>query len=250
MQVGQSISLDFMLKNSIKKIAKQNDINSRFLNITLRTNRQAVTLSDTATATLNITRIDGQKASYMCTIADDIVTVFLSDWAVELEGILLCDVSIIENNERLTTMPFKIDIVKACCTTDDIEDAYSEDVITGLVSTVAEHGNSINTNTSDIASISSELAMLDAIVSGLDNPITSQTVTIPRDAWVYKESINKYECTIVKDTVTSATYIIANELSNILYEADIQSNDGSYTLTASERPSEAVNLLLIFLKGG
>lgn len=247
MQAGQDITLDFMIKSNIKKIAKQNDINSRYLNISLNRNRKAVTISDTATATLNITRSDGQKKSYIGTIENNIVNVFLSAWAVELEGILLCDVSIIENNERLTTMPFKIDIVKACCTTDDIEDADSEDVITSLVSTVTEHSNSINRNTSDISSISSELAVIETIIHGLDKPIMSQTVTINCEDWQYNGSTNKYECTIIKDTVTSTTYIIANELSNVLYDADIQSNDGSYTLTALEVPSRAVNLLLIFL---
>ena len=246
MKVGQNVTLDFVLQNHIKLVAKQDDINSRYINIVLRNNRQAVTLSDNATATLNITRCDGGKKSYICNIEDNVISVCLSKWSVELEGVLLCDVSVIEDNERLTTMTFKVMVHANCCTTDDIADADSQDVITSLVNTVTEHGNFINTNTSDISSISSELALLEAVVSGLDKPITSQIITITCDDWIYNGSTNKYECTIVKDTVTSETCIIANELSSVLCYADVWSNDGSYTITAPEVPSGAVKLLLIF----
>ena len=244
MRAGQSISLDFMLKNSIKNIAKQNDINSRFLKITLRINRQAVTLYDTAIATLNITRSDGQKNSYIAVIEDNMVKVFLSDRAVELEGILLCDVSIIENNERLTTMPFKIEVVKACCTTGDIIDKDSEDILTNLYTLLQRYEGY------DLDGIKDRLEELETIVDGLDNKILFETVTIQQDDWQLDTNDNKYKCTVNKDTVTSDTYIIANEISNVLFYAEIQSNNGSYTLTAPERPSGAVNLLLIFLKGG
>ena len=273
MQSGQHITLDFVIKNHTKLIAKQDDINSRFIIATIKNNRQAVTIPQVATATLNITRQDGQKKCYRAILDNNIVMAFLSDWAVELTGILQCDISIIEHGERLTTMPFKVDIVFACCTSDDIEDTTTEDVMTELIemlgeyqeekehlaeidSTLEEHKNSISTlesavsdNTSDISNISSNLAVLEDIVNKIDNQITSQTVTITRDEWIYNASINKYECTIEKDTVTPSTYIIANEYDGLLVDAEIESNDGSYTITALE-PTGAVNLLLIFLKGG
>ena len=246
MEVGQNVTLDFLLQNHIKIVAKQDDINSRYINIVLRNNRQAVTLSENATATLNITRCDGGKKSYICHIEDNVISVCLSKWAVEIEGTLQCDVSVIENNERLTTMTFKVVVHANCCTTDDIEDADSEDILTSLVSRVTQHGNSINTNTSNISSISSELSILEAVVSSLNKPITSQIVTITCDDWEYNEITNKYECTIAKDTITSATCIIANELTSVLCYADVWSTDGSYTITAPELPTGAVNLLLIF----
>lgn len=221
MQVGHSVKLDFMLMNNIKLVAKQNDINSRYINIALCEKRKDKELPNNATITLNITRCDGQKNSYLCDIVDNVAIVYLSSWAVELSGILTCDVSVIENNERLTTMPFLVEVVPACCTTEDIQDADSEDIITNLCSRIDE----------------------------LENRITIETVTIKQDDWELDINDNKYKCIIDKDTVTDNTYIIANELSNILNYADVQSNNGSYTLTASELPTEAVNLLLIFLKG-
>lgn len=242
MRAGQSISLDFMLKNSIKNIAKQNDINSRFLKITLRINRQAVTLSDTAIATLNITRSDGQKNSYIAVIEDNTVKVFLSDWAVELEGILMCDVSIIENNERLTTMPFKIEVVKACCTTGDIIDKDSEDILTNLYTLLQKYEGY------DLDGIKAKLEELETIVDGLDNKISYEIVTIQPQEWEH-DTDDKYICTISKDTLTDDTYIIAHELSDVLCNAEVQSNNGNYTVTALGLPTRAVILLSIFLKG-
>ena len=271
MQSGQHITLDFVIKNHTKLIAKQNDINSRYIIATLTDKGQTVTISNNATSTLNITRQDGEKKCYRAIIDNNIVIAFLSDWAVALTGVLQCDISIIEHGERLTTMPFKVDIVFACCTSDDIEDTTTEDVMTELIemlgeyqdekehlaeidSTLEEHKNSISTlesavvdNTSDIATIIGDLAILETTVNG---KITNQTVTIERDEWVYNASINKYECTIEKDTVTPSTYIIVNEYDGLLVDAEIKSNDGSYTITALVKPTGAVNLLLIFLKGG
>ena len=266
-QAGQSITLDFLVKNHTKLIAKQNDINSRYIKATLKNNRQDVTISPYSVVTLNITRQDGQKKCYRARVEDNIAVAFLGDWAVELAGIIQCDISVIEREERLTTMPFKIEIVLACCTSDDIEDTISEDVMLELIHMLEEYEgerdhieridsrlesveNAVADNTSDISDISSDVAILKDIVDKIKNPISSQVVTIMRDDWEYNASTNKYEYIESDDTVTSETYIIANEFGGVLYDADIVSNDGSYIITAPVKPTGAVNLLLIFLKGG
>ena len=224
MQCGQSVKLDFVLKSNKKLVAKQDDINSRYVVVTLYNNGQAIEISDTAIATLNITRCDGNKKCYRAIVEDNKVKVFLSDWALELEGELKCDVAIREEQAILTTMTFGVKVEKACCTSGDIEDAAGEDIITELIE------------------------MLDNYQE-YKNLVTSQIVTITRDDWEYNASINRYECIIEKDTVTPSTYIIANEYEGALYDAEIKSNNGSYTLTALVQPTRAVNLLLIFLRG-
>jgi len=236
MQIGQSITLDFILKNTMKLIAKQNDINSRYLLATLKNNRQSVIIPENSIATLNITRVDGEKKCYRALISNNIVSAFLSDWAVDLEGIITCDVSIIENNEKLTTMPFKIEIVKACCTSDDIEDATSEEIMTQII-------NMLETYSQD----TEHIAEIDAEIDKLKRKIVFDTIRIEKNDWIFENG--KYHYTVLNDDVSSNTYIIANEISDILYYADIQSYNGSYTITASELPTEAVNLLLIFLRG-
>ena len=239
-QCGQSIKLDFVLKSNKKLVAKQDDINSRYVVATLYNNGQAVEILDTAIATLNITRCDGDKKCYRAIVEDNKVKVFLSDWALELEGELKCDVAIREEQTILTTMTFGVKVERACCTSGDIEDAAGEDIITELIEDVV-------TNTADIAKNSSDIALLEAIVDKLDNPITSQIITITRDDWEYNENINKYVCTIEKNSVTESTYIIANEYEGVLCDAEIESHNGSYTITAPVKSSGAVTLLLIFL---
>jgi len=223
-QCGQNVKLDFVLKSNKKLVSKQDDINSRFIVATLYKNGQAVEITNDAVATLNITRCDGDKKCYRAIVEDNKVKVFLSDWALELEGELRCDVAIREEEAILTTMTFGVKVEKACCTSGDIEDAAGEDVITELIEMLNDYQE-------------------------YKNMVTSQTVTITRDDWEYNASINKYECTIEKDSVTESTYIIANEYEGVLCDAEIESHNGSYTITAPVKSSGAVTLLLIFLRG-
>ena len=231
MQHGQEITLDFSLKRNIILTAKQNDINSRYIiaNITGNSNKESVILPTNAIATLNVQRSDGLKKCYRAAIEGNKVKAFLSSWAVELEGQLFCDISITENEEKLTTTGFTVIIEEACCTSEDIEDAISEDIITEILS---------------------ELTEIENYYQESKNQITSDTITIQREDWVYNARTNKYECTIDKDDVTPTTYIIANEYDGLLLEAQIESNNGAYTITARGQPISAVTLLLIFLKGG
>lgn len=224
MQHGQEITLDFSLKRNIILTAKQNDINSRYIiaNITGNSNKESVILPTNAIATLNVQRSDGLKKCYRAAIEGNKVKAFLSSWAVELEGQLFCDISIIENEEKLTTTGFTVIVEEACCTSEDIEDATSEDIITEILSELTE----------------------------IKNQITSDTITIQREDWAYNATTNKYECTIDEIGVTSTTYIIANEYDGLLLEGDVMSNDGSYTIIAPVKPIGAIILLLIFLKGG
>lgn len=231
MQHGQEITLDFSLKRNFILTAKQNDINSRYIiaNITGNSNTESVILPTNAIATLNVQRSDGQKKCYRAAIEGNKVKAFLSSWAVELEGQLFCDISIIENEEKLTTTGFTVIIEEACCTSEDIEDATSEDIITNILS---------------------ELTEIENTIGKWEKQIISDSITIQREDWVYNATTNKYECTIGKIGVTSTTYIIANEYEGLLLEGDVMSNDGSYTIIAPMKPIGAITLLLIFLKGG
>ena len=243
MQAGQSVYLDFVQKNCIKNTAKQNDINSRWFNIVLGVDGQIVELANTATVTLNITRSDGKKNSYIGAINDNTVTVFLSSWAVELEGILECDVSVMEQNQRLTTMPFQIEVVQACCTTDDIKDADSEDVLTNLYTLLQKYEGY------DLDNMTDKLEQIETIVNNLSKQIMIETITIEPDEWEFNGLVNKYVYTKNNDSVTDKTYIVV-EVPNELQDVEIESNNGYYQVTARVISERAVNLLLIFFKGG
>lgn len=229
MQHGQEITLDFSLKRNIILYAKQNDINSRYIiaNITGNSNKESIILPTNAIATLNIQRGDGVKKCYRAAIEDNKVKAFLSSWAVELEGQLLCDISIIENGEKLTTTGFTVMVEKASCTSEDIEDATSEDIITNILS---------------------ELTEIENTIGEWQKQITSDSITIQSEEWEYNASTNKYEYTVNNNDVTTQTYIIANDYEGSLLGGDVISNDNSYTITAPVKPTGVVTLLLIFLK--
>lgn len=227
MKHGQHINLDFVLKGNPILFAKQNDINSRYIIATITDNGESITLPNNAVATLNIQRSDGIKKCYKAAIEDNKVKAFLSSWAVELEGQLLCDISIIENEEKLTTTSFVVMVEKASCTSEDIEDSTSEDIITNILSKLTEIENTIGK---------------------WQNQITSDSITIQSEEWGYNASTNKYEYTVNNNIVTPQTYIIANDYEGILLGGDVISNDNSYTITAPVKPTGAVTLLLIFLK--
>lgn len=229
MQCGQTVQLDFLLKNSSVLVAKQNDINSRYLVVTLTKRGETVDVSEEALYTFNVMRCDGEKKCYRATLIDGKVRAFLSDWAVEKVGVLSCDVSVIEDDEKLTTLPVKVNVVEACCTSDDVEDATGEEIITEILSELAEIENYYQKD---------------------KNQITSDTITIQSQEWEYNASINKYEYTVNDNSVKASTYIMANDYDGLLLEGEVISNDGAYTIIAPVKPTGAITLLLIFLKGG
>lgn len=229
MKHGQHINLDFVLKWNTILLAKQNDINSRYIIATITDNGESITLPNNAVATLNIQRSDNLKKCYRAAIEDNKVKAFLSSWAVELEGQLLCDISIIENEEKLTTTSFVVMVEKASCTSEDIEDATSEDIITNILS---------------------ELTEIENTIGEWQKQISSDSITIQNEEWVYNASTNKYEYTVNNNDVTPQTYIIVNDYEGLLLGGDVISNDNSYTIAALVKPTGAVTLLLIFLKGG
>lgn len=226
---GQEITVDFVLKSGTILTSKQNDINSRYIIASITNNGESIVIPNGAKATLNIRRSDNAKKCYLTTIENNKVKGFLSSWAVELEGQLLCDISIIDNEEKLTTTSFAIRVEEACCTSEDIEDATSEDIITNILS---------------------ELTEIENTIGEWQKQITSDSITIQNEEWVYNASTNKYEYTVNNNDVTPQTYIIANDYEGLLLEGDVISNDNSYTITAPVKPTGAVTLLLIFLKGG
>lgn len=249
MQVGQRIVLDFTLHNHIKLIAKQNDINSRFLIITLKNNRQSVIIPNECVATLNITRVDGSKKCYRASVANNMITAFLSDWAVELSGIIYCDVSIIENNEKLTTMPAKIDVVKACCTSDDIEDAMSDDIITQIINMLETY----NAETEHLSQLDDAIETLNSTVEEHSTSINNiknkrTTLTLLANNWILNQNTNLYEYTITDSNITANHYIdVVMDLANQakLEDGYVESYDGEYIFYTSKAPTEDITVTVV-----
>jgi hypothetical protein len=121
-------------------VAKQNDMNTRFLKVTLMDSgtRIDVAKTETRTVVINAKREDGQAKGFDGEINDDgTVTVPLHSWMLELNGTVVCDISIIdtaaENNKKLTTTSFTLLVEEAAYRGEDITTDPQYDTLTDLI---------------------------------------------------------------------------------------------------------------------
>ena len=121
-------------------VAKQYDMNTRFLKVTLMDcgTRIDVPYIETAKVVINAERKDGQSKGFDGVINEDgTVTVPLHSWMLELEGTVICDISVmdtaIDNNKKLTTTSFTLLVEKAAYGGDDITSDPQFDVLVALL---------------------------------------------------------------------------------------------------------------------
>ena len=121
-------------------VAKQYDMNSRFLKVTFMDcgTRIDIPLTATTKVIINAERIDGESKGFDGVINEDgTVTVPLHSWMLELEGIVICDISVIDiaNNQekKLTTTSFNLIVEKAAYGGKDITDDPQYDILVELL---------------------------------------------------------------------------------------------------------------------
>lgn len=128
-------------------VAKQYDMNTRFLKVTLMDcgTRIDVPYIETAKVVINAERKDGQSKGFEGTINEDgTVTVPLHSWMLELDGTVICDISVIDtatdDNKKLTTTSFTLIVEKAAFGGEDITNDPQFDVLVSLMeaATVAQ----------------------------------------------------------------------------------------------------------------
>ena len=101
-------------------VAKQYDMNTRFIKATFVDNGDKITIpkSDTVEVIINALRSDGESKGFDGVINDDgTVTVPLHSWMLELVGDVLCDISVTDkkadNGKKLTTTSFHLIVERA-----------------------------------------------------------------------------------------------------------------------------------------
>ena len=126
-EIFHEISVDVARENFFKAIvAKQNDINSRNLIVTVldQGKKLFIDSGDHMLVTLNGRRADGFSASYEGVIngGDGTVTVPLAAELLAKAGLLQCDISIRDSStgQKLTTSTFSVAVERAVCLNDDI----------------------------------------------------------------------------------------------------------------------------------
>ena len=140
------ISLEVTKPNIIQAIvAKQYDMNTRFIKATLVDGDNVVEIpkrtDGSIKVVINAERPDGTKDSFEGEVngEDDTVTVPLHSWMLELDGTVICDISIIDtkadDNKKLTTTSFTLLVEKAAYGGSDITNDPQYDVLVSLLET-------------------------------------------------------------------------------------------------------------------
>lgn len=119
--------------------AKQGDVNGRLLNVELQNNGTKITISQNAIVVLDFRRPDGEAKGFAGSVnSDGTVTVTLTSWCMEVFGKALASVSIIENNTKLTTLHWKMQIEPSEYNGDDITEDENYDILVTLIDRVQE----------------------------------------------------------------------------------------------------------------
>lgn len=145
-EIIKELSIEVTKPNIFQAIvAKQYDMNTRFLKVTLMDcgNRIDVPLTETTKVVINAERKDGQSKGFDGVINEDgTVTVPLHSWMLELDGTVICDISVMDvaedDNKKLTTTSFTLLVEKAAYGGDDITSDPQYDVLVQLLESCAE----------------------------------------------------------------------------------------------------------------
>lgn len=121
-------------------VAKQYDMNTRFLKVTFVDcgTRIDIPATDTTKVLINAERADGQSKGFDGVINEDgTVTVPLHSWMLELEGTVVCDISVIDtatdDEKKLTTTSFTLFVEKAAYGGSDVTTDPQYDVLVDLI---------------------------------------------------------------------------------------------------------------------
>jgi hypothetical protein len=121
-------------------VAKQYDMNTRFIKATFVDGADTIYIpaDPTVKAIINAERPDGQSKGFDGVVNEDgTVTVPLHSWMLELDGNVICDISIIDteidDNKKLTTTSFTLLVEKAAYGGSDATNDPQYDVIVKLV---------------------------------------------------------------------------------------------------------------------
>ncbi|MCH5203141.1 MAG: BppU family phage baseplate upper protein [Oscillospiraceae bacterium] len=162
-QIIKEITVDVAKKNLFQAIvAKQNDINSRFLKVTLCNDGRKIAVSSDATVIINAERADASSAGFMGNVnADGTVTVPLTSWMLALDDVVKCSISVIDTEEqKLTSTSFSIDVEAAEYSSEDITDDENFDILVRLISECADakFGCETATDKAESAATAADLA--------------------------------------------------------------------------------------------
>jgi hypothetical protein len=109
--------------------------------VTLIHDNAPVEIPQNATVTINAHRTDGGQKSFEGVVnGDNTVTVPLAYWMLELDGTVKCDISVIDvdNDSKLTSTTFYIEVEKAAYSDGDIEHDLEDGLLIDIIKNAKE----------------------------------------------------------------------------------------------------------------
>ncbi len=152
MEIRQKLSLDFGRDtHPITVFAKQNDKNTRFLEIAPLNCGQAYALEDGITPRLQLTKADGHTVLNDATVENGVIVVELTPQALAAAGVAVAEIGLYKGEALLSSQIFYIDVERAAF---DKDAPASSDEFNALTAALAE----VNTVAERAATIASEIA--------------------------------------------------------------------------------------------
>lgn len=140
-QIVKEISVDVAKRNLFQAIvAKQHDSNSRFLKVTLVNEGEPILVDTTSVVTINACRADGSAGAFAGVVnGDGTVTVPLTNWMLELDDTVKCDITVVDAESRkLTSTSFELEVETAAYGDSEIKDDENYDLLVTLLVNVAD----------------------------------------------------------------------------------------------------------------
>lgn len=152
MEIRQKLSLDFGRDtHPITVFAKQNDKNTRFLEITPLNCGQAYAIEGGVTPRLQLTKADGHTVLNDATVENGVIVVELTPQALAAAGVAVAEIGLYKGEALLSSQIFYIDVERAAF---DKDAPASSDEFNALTAALAE----VNTVAERAATIASEIA--------------------------------------------------------------------------------------------
>ena len=222
MEIIKKLNIEVSKPNVFQAVvAKQYDMNTRFIEATLVDGGENVSVDPKATVkvVINALRKDGESKGFDGVVnGDGTVTVPLHSWMLELDGAVICDISIIDtqldDEKKLTTTSFTLLVEKAAFGGESITTDPQYDVLVQLLETCSEAGTVAQEALEKSAEANSKY---DACVEATEraNQAASGVVTIeqnsqtPLQFWVGTKA--EYDAITTKDQ--AMFYIISDDNS-------------------------------------
>lgn len=223
-QIIREVAADVVKRGSTRAVyAKQHDYNSRFLNVRIQEDGRDIVVASTSKVLLNVERPDKEENIFYGTVNEDgTVRIPMTSWMLELEGTLVCDVSIVSEDvtvAKLTTMQFNIYVEAAVVADEEFIDTAEYSVIVDLL----DRTERAVITSEEAARIASEASMLAenaaSIILGATAGSTPLIASVENGVLVVRE-LNKDHTGYVKlkDNVTSKVYKLLIRNGNLYVE--------------------------------